>query len=99
MFNHAHFSIIHWKGYNKFYFSQIEDHVNEEFLVLNLNKRGRTSTPVLHLKGNAPNKINRKKLDDVKSLLKYIPPIHHGYYNGLLSAPQVEDQEEDVMIE
>lgn len=71
---------------------------NEEFKGLNLNKLGRTSTPAFHLRRNAPNKINNKKFDDVKSLMQYIPPIHHGYYNGLLSFPQVDDQEEDLII-
>lgn len=72
--------------------------MNEEFLVLNLKKRGRSSIPALHLKRNAPNKINKKKLDDVKSLMQYIPPIYHGYYNGLQSSAEVDDQKEDVVV-
>ncbi|XP_039283499.1 uncharacterized protein LOC111052342 isoform X2 [Nilaparvata lugens] len=76
---------------------KLKHKMNEDFLVLNLKKRGRTSASILHMKRNAPNIINKKKLDDVKSLLPYIPPIYHGYYNSLQSAG--EDQEEDIMIE
>ena len=41
---------------------------------------GRISLPNLY---DSPRMINEKKLDDLFSLLDFIPPVHHSFYQGL----------------
>lgn len=83
---------------NKPYQMQLKHNMNGMFHTLNLQKRGRASTPVIHVKCNEPNKISKKKLDDVKTLMKYIPAIHHTYYNNLIPEENVNEEEENVDI-
>ena len=67
-----------------------------EFSSVNFNRRlkGRPAhlknveLPVLYPRGRL---LSEMKLKDLKSLLKYVPPIHHSFYNNLEST--TEEQE------
>ena len=37
----------------------------------------------------APLSIKSKKLEDLRQLLAYIPPVYHDFYNALMSSPVV----------
>ena len=49
--------------------------------------------------GATPRPINTKKLQDLRELLDFIPPVHHAFYNDLQSAADAhsesEEEEED----
>ena len=49
---------------------------------------GRIGLPLLH---NGPCKLNPLKVRDLQSLLDYIPPLHHRFYQGLKA--NTEDDE------
>lgn len=78
---------------------QLKYKMNQEFHTLNLQKRGKASIPVIHLKFNGPNKINKKKLDDIGTLIKFIPPIYHTYCNSLIPENNTSEEEENLVIE
>jgi hypothetical protein len=40
--------------------------------------------------------IKRKKLQDILSLLKFIPPVHHGFYQNLRCEAGAEENESDI---
>lgn len=65
----------------------IKHAVNEDFSKeVRFNRVGRPAGITLDKltrKYLSPLKINRKKLEDVNTLLPYIPPIYHHYYNRL----------------
>ena len=55
---------------------------NEEWEVINHQKRGRLvkmSDIDIPMKYSEPSAIPQKKLDDIKSLLSYVPPIYHNF--------------------
>ena len=70
----------------------------EAFKTVNLKKRakGRPTSlanielPVLYENGRS---INVKKLDDIMSLLQFIPPLYHDFYKKLRSTEDSEDSE------
>ena len=60
----------------------------ESWKAVNLQKRGRptrlkdiTLQPIL----NGAKSVPKPKVDDVRSLLPYIPPIHHSFYNSIVT--------------
>ena len=53
-----------------------------------LQDMGRVSLPPLY---SGPRPINEAKLKDLHSLLCYVPPIHHDFYNALRSHEQEEE--------
>ena len=40
---------------------------------------------------SGPRAINKKKADDLKQLLSFIPPIHHTFYTSLLATESEQD--------
>ena len=66
---------------------QIKHDVDEdEYKQVNIAKKGRplqTSLAELEQKYITSLKISKKKIDNIKTLLPYIPPIHHQFYNNL----------------
>lgn len=64
----------------------IKHSVNGGYETATITKRGRpvqTSLAALNRKYTEPIKISKKKIDNVKSLLPYIPPVHHAFYHSL----------------
>ena len=45
----------------------------------------------------SPRHVNVKKLEDLKSLLQFIPPVHHTFYNSLTSTAREEADESDTV--
>ena len=48
--------------------------------------------PVLHSDGRG---ISRKKLDDLMSLLQFVPPVYHDFYKNLQATDVESEAEED----
>ena len=83
---------IHWIRVTKdqpFHFSYKYSHnALEAWKVVDLSHKtkgrpvdmGKISLPRLY---NSPGMTNEKKLDDLLSLLDFIPPVHHSFYQGL----------------
>ncbi|KAJ4444932.1 hypothetical protein ANN_06731 [Periplaneta americana] len=55
------------------------------------------ATIKLPVKHKTPRPIKASKLKDIKELLKYVPPIHHAFFNTLTSDADQEghDHEND----
>lgn len=72
----------------------------EAWKVVDLKKKGkgrppvisRICLPILYENGRS---INSKKLDDILSLLQYIPPVFHQFYNNLKASDETEANEEN----
>ena len=79
----------------------IKHNVDEdEYKQVNIAKKGRplqTSLAELEQKYITSLKISKKKIDNIKTLLPYIPPIHNQFYNNL-QAMIGETEEEDPEI-
>ena len=60
---------------------------NEQWKLISLQKRGRpaklSEAQLLPLY-DGPRPIAKAKVDDVKSLFPYIPPVHHAFYNDIV---------------
>lgn len=73
----------------------------EVWKVLDLRKR-RVGRPVdigrLHLTPlySSPRPINAKKLEDLNTLMQFIPPVHHAFYTGLESTSGTPKEETDT---
>ncbi|CAH1112921.1 unnamed protein product [Psylliodes chrysocephalus] len=82
----------------------IKHTVNGEFNEVNIAKKGRlVSTPLTPLSGlikkyTEPLKIVAKKIQNVKSLLPYIPPVYHPFFNSLSAAAGTENEVENVEL-
>lgn len=77
--------------------------VNGDFKEVNITKKGRpVSTPLsgLNKKYNEPLKIPAKKIQNVMSLLPYIPPVYHPFFNSLspTAAAAVENEIDNVEL-
>jgi hypothetical protein len=60
---------------------------SEQRKPINFQKRGRPSKleEAQHLPlYSGPRPIGKAKVDDVKSSLSYVPPIHHSFYNNIV---------------
>ena len=61
-------------------------------------KRGRPASmarpiPLLY---TAPQKLKQRKLDDLHSLLPYLPPVHHAFYKSLSGSVDQYSEESDT---
>ncbi|KAL1516415.1 hypothetical protein ABEB36_000333 [Hypothenemus hampei] len=101
-------SLVQFASVNAFKFCQespssffIQHDLNEGFSKeIKFTKIGRPlaiSLNTLRQKYQEPLKINKKKMQDLKSLLPYIPPIYHCYYTSLVPSEDVEN-EDDVLL-
>lgn len=76
----------------------IKHTVTGEFLSVNVGKRGtRMSDQVslnnLKRKYTEPVKLNEKKVQDLKKLLPYIPPINHSFYVDIIGDLSLQERE------
>jgi hypothetical protein len=72
---------------------------DEEFSCSNFQRRGRPITIPQNLQQlyQQQRLLSVEKVCDIKKLLKYIPPIHHGYYLALQSSStETEEVENDM---
>ena len=82
------------------------DYDGDEWQTVNLQRRGRPSR-LRDLKleqcYNGPRPVMRAKLNDVLSLMPYIPPVHHQFYNDIVvddrSSCQTADDDDDLDLE
>jgi len=96
---------IHWIRVTKdkpFQFSYKYSHnALEAWKVVDLSRRtkgrrvdmGRISLPRLY---DGPRQINDKKLEDLLSLLDYIPPVFHSFYQELSGCDRDDEAPEEV---
>lgn len=49
-------------------------------------------------KYGGPIKINKKKLLDVKSLLPFVPPVYHDFYNRLIPNEEIDAADDEVEL-
>ena len=90
----------HFNAENTKVFYIKHDVDEDEYKQVNIAKKGRplqTSLAELGQKYIASLKISKKKIDNNKTLLPYIPPIHYQFYNNL-QAMIGETEEEDPEI-
>lgn len=79
----------------------IKHAVNEEYKEVKLGKRGFPSNnfndigSVVEKKYNEPLLLNNKKLDNLKSFMEYIPPIHQKFYQKLRGFVEAENEESE----
>lgn len=72
--------------------------VTGEYKELYITKSGRPvdiALSSLKNKYTEPLKIPTKKLDNVRSLLPYIPPVHHAFYKKLKCAEGGDEEDEN----
>jgi hypothetical protein len=72
--------------------------VTGEYKELYITKSGRPvdiALSSLKNKYTEPLKIPKKKLDNVRSLLPYIPPVHHAFYKKLKCAEGGDEEDEN----
>jgi len=58
---------------------------NETWQSVNVQKRGRQTAMAnvkFPMKYEGPRAISKKKHDDIKQLLQYVPPVHHAFYQS-----------------
>jgi hypothetical protein len=57
------------------------------FSCVNFERKGRPlqSRYSLHLLNDQPRLLSEEKAKDLKKLLKYVPPVHHAFYNDLFT--------------
>lgn len=75
--------------------------VQGEYTEVNVLKKGRpVAVPLSSLsrKYLEPVKISATKIQNVKSLLPYIPHTHHPFYNNIRSTPDPKNEREDVEL-
>lgn len=73
----------------------IKHRMGAAFCTVSLKKRGRLTNATIHLKYSESNKVSKKKLDGIKTLFRFIPPVYDEYYNRLM--PCDTDAEEDIV--
>lgn len=74
--------------------------VGGEYTEVNVVKKGRPAvTPLsaLSKKYIEPVQLSAKKIQNVKSLLPYIPPVHHPFYNSLSSNNDATEDAAELM--
>ena len=48
---------------------------------------------------DAPRRINQKKVEDLRSLMTFIPPVHHPFYEQLISRRDEDSGDESGLDE
>lgn len=95
---------VKWLRYEKnhpgFLFYKNSLNEDELFCRLNLSRRGRRGVLKPQLRYNNPNRISVEKKRDLLSLLQFINPVFHQFYEDLETSetvrnvlPDVEDEE------
>lgn len=75
---------------------------SEKWKIISLQRRGRPnklSEFIFHPILDGPRSIPKPKADDVLSLLSYIPPIHHDFYNNIIVDRHSKDDGVEIMTE
>ena len=72
----------------------------EAWKVVDLKKKSKGRPPVishidLPILYEGGRSINKKKLDDIMSLLQFVPPVYHDFYKTLRATDEVSEAEED----
>lgn len=74
----------------------IKHRLNAEFVSVSLKKKGNSrATQNLKKRPSKPNTIDKKKLDDVKKLLPFIPEVYHHFYNQLQENNTKKEKEDN----
>lgn len=81
----------------------IKHTINGDYQEINVLKKGRPAntsklSDIIKKKYTEPIKIAENKLANIRSLLPYIPPIYHPFYNHLNAAINLENSEQVVEI-
>lgn len=79
---------------NKFY---VKYAANDSYQAVNLSKKGSPALfnlDFIPLKYSAPSK---KKLDNIKTLLPFIPPIHHSHFDLLVPDTNANDEGAELL--